>query len=462
MRLEEYSEHLKSDSPTIEFSTEHGKTIVCRKQAHEIEDLLKSARELLQNMVEAKNVSTIGAIHRLRDLATVLDQLKLREECLVVGDCAIKLAQALGLRDVTFQGVTAQTITLIAGLDVYKSRMRPLFIQAISICEASVIEDESDSAKMILLLVLTYAGAHAEDHPALCARWLGRAVDLIAELPSSMVTDEVRSLVYGPYGMSLCKLEQYPKALAAEEHAVALLRPLASKYDGPLYKEILAFALRSHGFILRKMGRHVNALSVEHEAVSLLHALVVCGQEKQKKQLAATLLTYGHTLREMGRLEDALIIQQGTIPLCRALVVHGEEEAKKMLAGALLHYGYTLYKMGRLEDTLSVRQEAISHLRALVTHGEEQKEHLAGVLLHYGYTLYEMGRLENALCVQRETISLCRALAVHGEEKPKKMLAVALRSCGHTFSKMGRLEDALSVQQEADSLLRAFVDKPKR
>ena len=457
MRLEEYSEHLKSDSPTIEFSTEHGKTIVCRKQAHEIEDLLKSAKELLQNMVEAENVPTIEAIHRLRDLATVLDQLKLQEECLVVGDCAIKLAQALGLRSVKFQMVTAQTITLIAALDVYKSQMRPLFIQAISICEASVIEDESDSAKRILLTVLTYASAHAEDHPALCAQWLGRAVDLIAELPAAMVIDEVRILVYGPYGMSLCKLEQYSKALAAKEQEVAVLRSLASKYDGPHYKENLARALGGYGSMLRRMGRHVNALSVDHEAVSLLRALVVCGQEKQKMQLAATLLNHGHTLYEMGRLEDALTFQRETISLYRTLVVQGEKEPKEMLAFALQSCGYIFSEMGRLEDAISVQQEAVSLLRALVTHGEEQKVHLAGALLKYGYTLNEMDRLEDALTIQRETISLYRALVVHGEEKQKEMLAAALWICGNTFSKMGRLEDALSVQQEADSLGRAFA-----
>lgn len=139
MRLEEYSQQLKSDSSTIGFTTEHGKVIVCQNQATEIEEYLQAAKELLQDMIEAKDVPTIEAIHRLRDLAEVLDQLKLQQECLVVGDCAIKLAQALGLRAVEFQKVSAETISLIAGLNVYKPRTRPLFIQAIAICEASVI-----------------------------------------------------------------------------------------------------------------------------------------------------------------------------------------------------------------------------------------------------------------------------------------------------------------------------------
>ncbi len=141
MRLEEYSHRLKSHSPTIAFSTEHDEMIVCREQ-------LKSAKKLLQNIIEPKEFSTIVVIQRLRDLARVLDQLKLQEECLMVGDCAIQLAQALGSRAAKFQMVTAQTITHIASLDVYKSRMRPLLIQAISLCEAAMIEDESDSASV--------------------------------------------------------------------------------------------------------------------------------------------------------------------------------------------------------------------------------------------------------------------------------------------------------------------------
>jgi hypothetical protein len=85
MRQEAYSQILKSDSPTIEFFTENGKTILCRRQADKIKELLEEAKGLLQAMVKEKDVPTIEAIHRLCNLATVLDQLELREECLVLG-----------------------------------------------------------------------------------------------------------------------------------------------------------------------------------------------------------------------------------------------------------------------------------------------------------------------------------------------------------------------------------------
>src|SRR5260370_41711885 len=77
MRLEEYSQLLESDSPTIEFFTKNGKTIVCRQQVVEMEKQLRQAKDLLQAMIDSKDVPTIEAIHRLRDLAKLLDQLNL-------------------------------------------------------------------------------------------------------------------------------------------------------------------------------------------------------------------------------------------------------------------------------------------------------------------------------------------------------------------------------------------------
>jgi hypothetical protein len=166
MKLEEYTQILKTDSPSIEFFTKNGKTIVCRKQADGMEKQLKQAEDLLRAMVESRDVPTLKAIHRLCDLATVLDQLKLQEECIVVGDCAMKLAQALGLRALEFQTGQAQTIARIARLGIYKLRACPLFIQAISVCEAFAIEDGSHSAKMTLLEILSRAGS-IEGHDTL-------------------------------------------------------------------------------------------------------------------------------------------------------------------------------------------------------------------------------------------------------------------------------------------------------
>jgi hypothetical protein len=234
MRLEEYTQILKTDSPSIEFFTRNGKRIVCRKQADKMEEQLKQANDLLQAMVESREVPTIEAIHRLCDLATVLDELMLQEECIVVGGCAMNLAQALGVRGLEFQKEQAQTIAHIAGLGVYKSQACPLFTQAISVCEAFVAEDSSNIAKLTLFEILHEAG-FIKGHDALRVQWLGRAIDLIAELPSAMVHEIIRGVVYLNYGSTLVSLKADTKALEAMETAVTLWRSLSNGLGQSLY-----------------------------------------------------------------------------------------------------------------------------------------------------------------------------------------------------------------------------------
>ena len=366
MRLEEYSHLLKSDSPTIEFPTKNGKTIMCQKQVDDMKEQLEQARDLLQAMIEAKDVPTIEVIHRLCDLATVLDELEFQEECLVVGDCAINLARAFGSRAAEFQKEEALTILVIAELNVYKSRACPLFIQAISICDAFVIMDDgSDVAKVTLLNALDAAGAHDATPPALCAQWLGRAVDLISELPSSVVPNEYRGSVYIKYGIALGTLKDDSKALAAEEKAVAIYRSLTAEHSQVIYKDDLARALRNYGVSLRRMKCLDDALSVEQEAVSLYCALAFDGHEERNKELANALHSHGMTLHDMNHLEDALGVKQEAVSIYCALGADGHEGDKKALANAFHSYGITLHDMDHLEDAHGVRQEAASLYCAL-------------------------------------------------------------------------------------------------
>jgi tetratricopeptide (TPR) repeat protein len=386
MRLREYTQFLKSDSPSIKFVTKNGKTIVCRKQADEMEEQLKQAEDLLQAMVESRDVPTIEAIHPLCNLATVLDQLKLRGECIVVGDCAMNLAQALGSRALAFHAEQAQTIACIAGLGVYQSRACPLFIQAISICEAFVIKDGSQSAKLTFLEVLDQASS-GEIHDTLCVQWLGCAIDLMTELPSTMLTDIVCGVMYTKYGLSLCKLKADTKALAASEKAVTFLGSLSKGLDQNICSEKLAFALSIHGAILRDIGHLEDAARVDQQAVTLFQTLVDLGHDKHKEFLAVALRHYGTTLQEIGHLEDAARVGQQAVTLSQTLGDLGHEEEKEFLAIALTNYGITLHEIGHLEDAARVRQQAVTLSQALVDLGhDEHKEKLAHALMNYGIT----------------------------------------------------------------------------
>ena len=64
MQLETFSQLLNPDTPTIEFSTTNGQTIMCQQQV----DNMKGQLELLQMMIETKDVPTIWFIHRLSNL----------------------------------------------------------------------------------------------------------------------------------------------------------------------------------------------------------------------------------------------------------------------------------------------------------------------------------------------------------------------------------------------------------
>ena len=46
-----------------------------------MEEYLDQAENLLQNVVQSCNISTLVVLHHLRDLAEVLDNLKLYDEC---------------------------------------------------------------------------------------------------------------------------------------------------------------------------------------------------------------------------------------------------------------------------------------------------------------------------------------------------------------------------------------------
>jgi tetratricopeptide (TPR) repeat protein len=458
MRLEEYTQFLKTDSPSIEFFTKNGKTIVCRKEADEMQEQLKQAEDLLQAMVESRDVPTIEVIHQLCDLATVLDQLKLQEECIVVGDCAMKLAQALGLRAFVFQKEQAQTIARIAGLDVYQSRACPLFIQAISVCEAFVIEDGSNSAKLTLLEILGKAGS-IDGHDTLCVQWLGRAIDLIAELPSAMVNDILRGGVYTLYGVFLGNLKVDTKALAAKERAVTFWRSLSEGLDQDIYCENLAIALYNYGITLHDIGHLEDAARVKREALTLYQTLVDLGHDEHKEDLADAHTNYVVTLCDIGHFEDAARVGQQAVTLYQALVDLGHDKHKMGLARALNNYGNTLRDIGHLEDAARVGQQAVTLYQILVDLGHgKHKERLALALNNYGLTLQDIGHFEDAARVGQQAVTLYQALVDLGQDNHKWGLAHALNNYGNTLREVGHLEDAAVVGQQAVTLYQTLVD----
>jgi hypothetical protein len=207
----------------------------------------------LRDVVRSHDVSTLVVLHRLRDLAEVLDNLKLYDECRLTGNCALDLAEALGRRSLEFRQEQAETLALIAGLSVYRPRARTLFIQAVSICEEVVENNGSHSNKHSLFYLLCRAGYRASDD--LDMQWLERAIHLMTkEIPPTMVHPVFRSSMYFTFGVGLRQLKQYSHSVDAFLEAIPIRRPLANSNPAE-HNFYLAQSLRSMGVSLNILGK---------------------------------------------------------------------------------------------------------------------------------------------------------------------------------------------------------------
>ena len=400
LRLEEYRALLASDSDTIELATENGKTVICRKQANEMEEYLDEAEILLQNVVQSRDISTLVVLHHLCDLAEVLDNLTLYDECRLTGNCALDLAEALGRRSLEFRKEQAETLSLIAGLSVYQPRARALFIQAVSICEEVVANDASHSNKKAFLFVLGSAGYRYFDH--LSVQWLERAVQLMTkELPSAMVHPELRSSIYNNYGNGLCRLAQYSNALEA------LL-----------------------------------------ESISIRRALVNNNPAKSNLHLAHTLTNMGVILQNLGKYDDAIVAYKEALDICTTMSAQDPPQYNELMARTLHNYGVVLESSNQVSEAAVVKKQAVSLSRDLARAGNECTALLCAVLHNYGHACYLLGQHAEAVLVYQESILLQRALAAANPEE-ERYLITALHNIANSFHTLGKHADANTAANEA-------------
>jgi len=402
LRLEEYRTLLASDSDTIELSTENGKTVICRKQANEMEEYLDEAEELLRDIVQSRDISTLVVLHNLRDLARVLDDLKLYDECRLTGNCALDLAEALGRRSLEFRHEQAETLARIAGLSVYQPRARTLFIHAVSICEEVVENNASHSNKHKLLIVLERAGYWAQDHfSALSAQWLERAIQLMTkELPPTMVHPHFRSIIYSNYGYGLHELKQYP-----------------------------------------------NALEAYHEAVSICRTLVANDPANHTFHFAESVMNMGTALDGIGKYGDAIVAYKEALEICTTMSTQDPLRYNELRAKILLNYGATLQNLNQVHEAAVMEKQAISLLRNFAQAGNERTELLCDALNNYGISCYCLGQHAEAVLAYQECIPLKRALAATDSEAEKDLLS-PLHDIANSFHALGKYAEANTAATE--------------
>ena len=362
LRLEEYRTLLASDSDTIELSTENGKTVICRKKANEMEEYLDQAEILLWDVVQSRDISTLVVLHHLRDLAEVLDNLKLYDECRLTGNCALDLAEALGRRSLEFRQEQAETLAHIAGLYVYRPRARTLFIQAVSICEEVVANNASHSNKYALLNVLDRAGDRAPRD--LRAQWLGHAIQLMTkELPPSMVHPGMRGDIYYNYGKILKRLKQYSPAVEAFDEAISIDRIMVTN-NTARHSLFLAATLRHKGEALMELGKVADAIVAYTEVLEICTTMSAQDPLQYNEMMADTLISYGITLGKLNQFSEAAAVEKQAISLCRNLADTGHE-CTVLLSFALHNYGSSCLAIGKHTESLHAYQEAILLTRTL-------------------------------------------------------------------------------------------------
>ena len=389
LRLEEYRTLIASDSDTIELSTENGKTVICRRQAKEMKQFLDQAEILLQDVVQSRNIPTLVVLHHLRDLAEVLDKLKLFDECLLTGNCALDLAEALGRRSLEFRQEQAETLALIAELSVYQPRARTLFTQAVSISEEVVANNTSHSSKYGLLMVLGAASYSASGQDYLGAQWLERAVRLMTrELPPTMVHPDFRGTIYNNYGNSLYRLKQYASAVVAYDEAISIRRILANN-NPARHNFYLASERMNMGGALNASGKYGDAIACYKDALDICKAMSAQDQLQYDELMVKTLLAYSNALVKSSQLSEAVVVGKQAVSVCRN-IAQAEDEHKKTLCDALHNYGDSCFSLGQHAESVLAYQESIHLRRDFAATDPEQDKHL-------GYSYHDIANSFRAL-----------------------------------------------------------------
>ena len=317
----------------------------------------------------------------------------------LTGDYALDLAEALARQSLEFKQEQAGTRALIAGLTIYQSHARTLFIQAVSIFEEVVANKGSYSNKNRFFLVLGRAGYQTPDD--LRAQWMGRVVELMTkEPPPTMVHPEQRCIIYYNYGHGLGALKQYS-----------------------------------------------NALEAFHGAISIRRTLVNNNSARSDLYLAKTLIIMGITLGNLGKYDDAIVAYKEALEICTALSAQDPLQYNELMVKTLYNYGLTLWNSNQFSEAAAMEKQAISLIRNLAQTGEKYTKWLCDTLHNYGLNCGSLGQHEAALAYQESTL-LRRALAATDREE-ERLLIITLHNVAQCFTALDKHADTNAVANEA-------------
>lgn len=451
MSLQEYRRQLDSDSPTIEFMTDKGKTVICRKEDDGLEGWLDEAERLLQEMLALKEVSTLVVVHRLRDLARVLDSLKLEDECRLAGNCALNLAYALTLSGQEFRSEQASVIQILAPLLPYSSQRLSLFKQSIMIWEELVNENSSTPNRAGLISALCSADYHSST-TEMQFDYIARAMKQLEHFNPVTVYDyNLVAYFLSNRSIALISVGRYSEADKFGEMAVEKCRELASS-DTSFFKHRLAHACSAYGHARFKLGRYQEAVSLLKESVDLFRGAGPQSSSYFNKALESTLMCLGAALYYLNQYAEAAQFQRAAVDSVRP-VADGSYGNMASLALDLLSLSFTLYRLDQFDEAMTTIQEATSLYQQLLQ--DDSNEHKLGLCTCFqctGLILAKQGRLVEAIAAYHECISLSRELAAQDPQQHRQTLSRSLHELAYCLQKNGQIVEAEAVATECIQL----------
>lgn len=495
LRLQEYKDLLATDSPTIEFKTEKGKVVLCRKKVDKMEGFLSEAEQLLQGMVDTPDVSTTTVIYRLRYLAQLLDELQLESECRLVGDCAIQLSQAFSLHSPDFRREQAQTIACIAGLGGYHRQVPTLFTRAVAICDEIVLEDDSALNKLALLDVLSRAGSSSAAYPDLGAQWGGRAIQLMTKVDRpTMITNVQLGISYFNYGQHLSNLRKSSEAIDAYRKAVSYYRTSAMEEanktefgrdlinsimrhePGTMYGDKveidivmallapitrrwpLADALIEYGACLLRCGQYSTAARIGREAVLHYSALVIVDPAQYcKDMLIHSLKIVFSALKNLGNFGEPAAFQVEGISVIRSRLAQDSAPHSAQLTWQLAFCETNLALLEKVFKAKGPEEVILLYSVQFMDDPAEHRAYLATSLELYASFLTQLDKYNEAAASREIALSVYRSLVSHNSAKNTIALINALWKYWSLLKEMGRVTEAVEIGREMVACLQTVV-----
>jgi tetratricopeptide (TPR) repeat protein len=444
------SKTTRIESPTIEFLTDTGRRIVCQSQVQSVVTLLQEAEALLSKIIESEEEPTIVAIQQLRDLAWFLDKLKLEKECRLVGNCALRLAQAHALRSEEFRADHADTLVAIGLLSSYSARAHTLFAQALLIGE-EIVNDDPPPTQLELLRVFNNkcSFTHAtKEIPGLAVQWFGRAVQIGRGMTVSTWKEKELCLrILLSYRESLHNSANHATAAIIEGEALALHRSLASR-DPAKYHHGLSHFLVNYGATMSYLNHLTEALCLHEEAVALARTSHSDGSIEYDINLARALQTYGITLHSLNRYPDALATNNEALSIYRRLANPASTQTLVDLANMLYMHQFTLGRLNHHADAVATAQEAVSIYDRLTKIQPGRFERELSVALHsYGGDLWNPKNTPSSVPIREEHLITTRT----GQEDPNANtpgLAHTIHDMAISLHTLGRASEADAVAAE--------------